>query len=148
MATDTGTPTATDTPTPAPPTATPAPTSAPRLTWSINGARVQKKGSLANMKGMKTVHRGQTVWLFVYYTVSRAPKKMSFYSTYAIVHGSSTVRSKTYKGTQTKNGTGRFGRYDDWLVPRKQPLGTYTFKASLQFGKHKKSATWKFKIVR
>ncbi len=148
MATPTETPPPTDTATPAPPTATPAPTSAPRLTWEINAARVQKKGSLANMKGMKTVHRGQTVWLFVYYTVTRAPKKMSFYSTYAVFHGSSRVRSKTYKGTQNKNGTGRFGRYDDWTALRTQPLGRYTFKASLQFGKKKKTATWTFNVVR
>jgi hypothetical protein len=148
MATATNTPAPTDTPTPQPPTATPSPTSAPRLTWAINAARVQKRGSSADMKGIKTVHRGQTVWLFLYYTVTHAPKKMSFYSTYTVMHGSSTVRSKTYKGKQNKNGTGRFGRYDDWTVPARQPLGKYTFKATLQFGKQKKSATWTFKVVR
>lgn len=136
------------TPSPVPPTATPTATTTPRLIWSLNGARVQKKGSLANMKGVTKVRRGQTVWLFVYYTVSRAPKQMSFYSTYAVQHGSSMVRSKTYKGVQKKNGTGRFARYDDWTVAAKQPLGTYSFKATLTLGGQKKTATWKFKVVK
>ena len=151
-ATDTPTPAPTDTPTltptSPPPTATPSPTSAPRLTWSLDAARVQKAGSLANMKGMKSARRGQTVWLFVYFTVSRVPKQTTLYATYAVKHGSSNVRSKTYKATQHKNETGRFARYDDWVIPSKQPLGTYTFKATVQIGNQKKSVTWKFSIVR
>jgi hypothetical protein len=142
------TPTPTSTAPPAPPTATATTTPAARLTWSLDGARVQKKGSLANMRGITKVRRGQTVWLFVYYTATRVPKKINFYATYAVMHGSSMVRAKTYKGTQNKNETGRFGRYDYWTVPVKQPMGTYTFKATLKLGSQTKSATWKFKVVK
>jgi hypothetical protein len=100
------------------------------------------------MRGITKVRRGQTVWLFVYYTATRVPKKINFYATYAVMHGSSMVRAKTYKGTQNKNETGRFGRYDYWTVPAKQPMGTYTFKATLKLGSQTKSATWKFKVVK
>jgi hypothetical protein len=100
------------------------------------------------MQGMKTVHRGQTVWLFVYYTVSQVPRQTSRYQTYTIMHGSKTVSSRTYKGTQHKHETGRYARFDTWVVAAKQPTGTYVFKGMVQLGSQKKTSTWKFAVAK
>jgi hypothetical protein len=109
---------------------------------------VQKSGSRANMKGITRVRRGQTVWLFVYYTVSHVPKKVTRYQTYAVLRANKTMSSKTYKGTQNKGETGRYARFDTWTAPKKAPLGRYVFKGTVRLGSKSRSATWKFQVIR
>lgn len=173
-ATDTATPILTDTPAPTPtitntpaptptitttptPTATPTASATPTITpsptpvalkYAINAARVAHVDNPGNLQGLHAIHRGDTVWLMLYFSVHSIPKKTSGVSTYQIIQGKATKYSASF-AFPVEPPPRSYSRVDPYAVPRDLPFGIYTFRASVKIAKGKTlTASWQFAVVR
>jgi hypothetical protein len=166
IVTDTPAPTATATDTPVPVstgTTTPTPTATPTATatatvtpsptpvvlhYTIEGARVAHVNNPGNLQGLHEIHRGDNVWLMLYFMVHSIPKKVSGVSTYQIVQGGTTKYSASFSFNQDAKPA-LYTRVDPYTVPKAFPFGVYTFRASVKLAKGKTlTASWQFAVVR
>ena len=158
----TSTPTPTPTPTPtATPTARPSPTSSPTSTptatippppvpvsFTLDEARVSKLTDRGNHRGLNLAQQGQKVNLSIYYTVKSLPRAVARLTTYEIDHGSSVGFKAVYRGTQGATQLGPQVRFIQYTIPRRSVPDVYTFRATVQLGNVRKTAFWRFAVVR
>ena len=102
----------------------------------------------ANKQGVDSVQHGQTVYLFIYYTVQSIPRNEPGVSTYQILSGNRVIYAATYTFTQHTTDPRSNARYTSWIVPRDLPYGVYTFQGTLRLDGQTQARTWTFSVVR
>ncbi|HLJ68296.1 MAG TPA: hypothetical protein VKX16_13135 [Chloroflexota bacterium] len=148
---------------PAPPaptaTSTPAPTSTATATatpssavsdavFSLDAARVSKIDNPGDLSGLSAVRPGSHVWLMMYFTVRAITKPVMRSTTYTIKAGSHTIFKVTYRARVKPNQTGRYSRYQVYIIPSTLPFGKYQFRAVLAFGSRHETKIWHFSVAR
>lgn len=118
------------------------------LRYTIDAARVSHVGNLGNMQGLDEVHRGDNVWLMLYYSVQSIPRTESGTSTYEILEGGRIIMSASYSfnvGPPPRS----YSRVDPYTIPANMPYGAYTFRATVKIDSGPSlTADWQFAVVR
>lgn len=117
------------------------------ISFTLQAARVSKRGNPGNLRGLASVRPGSTVWLMMYYSVTNLPHAAMRVTTYSILRNHQPVFTVAYRGNMSPAEAGkRLSRYTVYSVPRTLPLGQYAFRAVLKIGARQQTKTWRFSL--
>lgn len=118
-----------------------------QASFLLYAARVSTVNIAGNLSGLTTVHRGMTVWLTMFYTVTSVPASVPRIARYAVLRGGTTVFRATSYGKVDATTTGRLSLHTIYTLPRSLPYGAYTFRATLTLGKKTQTRMWRFAVT-
>jgi hypothetical protein len=99
------------------------------------------------MLGLPAAPLGKTVWLMMYYTMTRVPQSVSWVATYTVTHAGKLMGQFKYHGQMSAGTTGSFVRYAPFALAPSFAPGRYSFRASLSVGGRVETRTWGFNVT-